>query len=393
MSVECPSCYALHWMAERLSRSSDAHPRFGLCCDSGQVNLPLPLYPEPPHALQELYTSDTVQAKEFRENIRQYNAAFAFTSLGVSIDDSVNSQRTRGPYVFRIHGELYHLSGSLLPVEGRPPVFSQLYVYDPQLALQERVRRNGNLREDTLAVLQDILLASHQYAPVYKHAYEVLSQYDDSTDIAVRLAVIAGRDRRRYNLPIADEVAVILPGTGEPAVESCGRDIVLHRRSGPLQRISETHPAYAPLHYTLLFPFGTHGWHWHLRLRGGQRRLTQTRFYAYQIQVRHQEFSTVLRGGRLFQQYIVDMWASSEQSRLRFLRHNQRTLRAAVYSGLEDALLGSQDVNLNELGQLIILPSSFTAGPRYMQQLFQDGMAIARYFRNVDLFLTMTANP
>lgn len=283
MDVECPSCHALHWAAERLASSSAAHPRFGLCCDSGQVGLPA--YPDPPLALRNLFTGDSPQAREFRDNIRQYNAAFAFTSLGVEIDEAINRHGGRAPYVFRIHGELCHLSGSLLPVEGRPPVFSQLYIFDPRMALQERARRNSNLRADTLERLQRMLLASHRYAEVYKHAYEVLSLHDDSADICVRLVANTEHDRRRYNLPTADDVAVVLPGMGEPPEGSSGRDIILRRRAGPLQRISETHPAYAPLQYTLLFPFGTHGWHWDLRLEDGRRRLSQTRFYAYQIQV------------------------------------------------------------------------------------------------------------
>ncbi|CDO77896.1 hypothetical protein BN946_scf184952.g8 [Trametes cinnabarina] len=109
------------------------------------------------------------------------------------------------------------------------------------------------------------------------------------------------------------------------------------------------------------------------------------------INYRH-EFSTILRGRRLFQQYAVDVWAAAEQQRLNWVRNNQGHLRAMLYSGLEDALRGGREVDLNELGRMMVLPSSFIGGPRYMQQIFQDSMAIARYFKRVDLFLTMTAN-
>ena len=37
--------------------------------------------------------------------------------------------------------------------------------------------------------------------------------------------------------------------------------------------------------------------------------------------------------------------------------------------------------------------SSHVGSPRFMTQLFQDAMAICRYFHKPDLFLTMTANP
>ncbi|KAI0665311.1 hypothetical protein C8Q70DRAFT_1117474, partial [Cubamyces menziesii] len=185
MAVACPSCAALHWNSEKIKQSSNARPRFGFCCDSGQVSLP-PV-PEPPEPLRTLFVADSEQAKEFRANIRQYNAAFAFTSLGVSIDDTVNVGR--GPYIFRIHGELCHRSGSLLPAQGQPPRYSQLYIYDPRLALEERAQRNSNLRRDTLELLQELLSANHQYAATYRHAFEVLRDAP-TDDVFVRLAPV-----------------------------------------------------------------------------------------------------------------------------------------------------------------------------------------------------------
>ncbi|CAN1317205.1 ATP-dependent DNA helicase PIF1 [Linum perenne] len=40
----------------------------------------------------------------------------------------------------------------------------------------------------------------------------------------------------------------------------------------------------------------------------------------------------------------------------------------------------------------LILPSSYTCSPRYMKQLYLDGMAICQYFGNPDLFITFTCN-
>jgi hypothetical protein len=97
-------------------------------------------------------------------------------------------------------------------------------------------------------------------------------------------------------------------------------------------------------------------------------------------------------GGRLFQQYIVDQFASIEQSRLMFLRYNQTKLRAELYSGLQDALRDGEN-ELARVGKLIVLPSSFTGGPRYMNENYHDSMAIVRRFGKPDLFITMTCNP
>ena len=65
-----------------------------------------------------------------------------------------------------------------------------------------------------------------------------------------------------------------------------------------------------------------------------------------------------------------------------------------MLDGVEDALSSSDDhLDLNQLGQHIILPSSYLGGPRDMHQHYLDRMAIARHFQKIDIFLTMTANP
>ena len=40
----------------------------------------------------------------------------------------------------------------------------------------------------------------------------------------------------------------------------------------------------------------------------------------------------------------------------------------------------------------VLLPSTHKGGPRYMQQLLQDSLAICCEYRKPDLFLTMAAN-
>jgi len=149
MNIECPFCKAFHWLDEHVSSSTIYHPEFKRCCQHGKVKLDA--LRVPPVALFNLFVDDTPAGREFRKNIVQYNSALAFTSLGVNIDRSIFG---RGPPVFRIHRELKHLSGSLLPESGSDPCYSQLYVYDPHAAYQFRVSRNGNLSMNTMAVLQ-----------------------------------------------------------------------------------------------------------------------------------------------------------------------------------------------------------------------------------------------
>ena len=104
MTICCPHCHALHFATERLSKSTINVPKFGLCCLSGQINLPP--FPPPPQDLLHLFDGTSPHSLEFKSHIRQYNFTFAFTSLGVNVDHSVTSNT--GPYSFRISGELRH---------------------------------------------------------------------------------------------------------------------------------------------------------------------------------------------------------------------------------------------------------------------------------------------
>ncbi|KAL8594215.1 hypothetical protein ACOMHN_033078 [Nucella lapillus] len=45
------------------------------------------------------------------------------------------------------------------------------------------------------------------------------------------------------------------------------------------------------------------------------------------------------------------------------------------------------------IGQPVVLPSSFTGSPRYMAERTQDAMAYVRKFGRPDLFITFTCNP
>lgn len=61
-----------------------------------------------------------------------------FTSLGGKIQSSINNGSS--PYTFLLHGQNYHLLGSLLPEEGTTPKFSQLYIYDTENEVRNRMR-------------------------------------------------------------------------------------------------------------------------------------------------------------------------------------------------------------------------------------------------------------
>ena len=393
MNIQCPECRALHFDCEKLSKSTRARKRFGICCLEGKVQLPA--LPQWPQELQRLYENN----RDFVHNIRQYNNTFAFTSLGVEVDR--HTVQGPGPAAFRIHGGLYHLMGSLLPRENEVPSFAQLYIHDPHEAVAIRQQRNGNLNADVLRELNDMLFNHHPYVQVFKHAHQILNARPEAnqSDLRVRLHYNEATDARRYNLPTANEIAAVIPGDGTEVLNE-NRDIILRLEGGGLRRISHLHRAYSTLHYVLLFPKGEHGWHLGMELQQNQGRqnqskhLTQILYYAYRIHIRPQEIEprNLFHGARLFQQYICDAWTSVEQSNLTWIVHNQRQIRADLYSGLRDRVAQDPNVNLQDTGRSIVLPSSHSGSPRYMQQLLQDSLAICRDCQKPDLFLTMTAN-
>lgn len=106
-----------------------------MCCMRGKIKLPL--LKEPPPFLIDLLTKDDAISKHFRDNIRPLNMMFSFTSLGGKIDNSIN--RGNGPKIFRLHGENYHLIGSMKPEANETAKFSQLYIHDTENEVENRL--------------------------------------------------------------------------------------------------------------------------------------------------------------------------------------------------------------------------------------------------------------
>ena len=94
---------------------------------------------------------------------------------------------------------------------------------------------------------------------------------------------------------------------------------------------------------------------------------------------------------------MCDQWSKIEGSRLNYLKYHQDDLRVEQYSGLQDALAkakgATEGTEVEKIGQLIVLPSSFTGSTRYMYKHYLDALAIAQKEGKFDLFITVTGNP
>ena len=193
--------------------------------------------------------------------------------------------------------------------------------------------------------------SDNPFIHIYKHAHEQLSaEHSRQTDTnedepfyvrvspEMKMDLIVGKDSRTQNLPTVNEVAAIVPNEFSPR---SFRDIIITYRAPQNQlqhmhkRINETHAAYMPLHYVMLFPKGDYGWNWGLRLvevpsetstSEKEKRLTQRAYYRYRLHQRSNEFPTLFYSKRLFQQYVVDVWAICDQTALGWIRTHQEVL-------------------------------------------------------------------
>ncbi|XP_057432816.1 uncharacterized protein LOC130725620 [Lotus japonicus] len=193
---------------------------------------------------------------------------------------------------------------------------------------------------------------------------------DETSQLSVRLFRARGKDPRTYNMPTADEVAALIVGDFDDM--EFGRDVVVKLRDGFLTKIHETHIAFIPLQYPLLFPYGEDG-------------------FREDIPISELLRNMVLNSRRLFQQFVVDTYTMVEANRLSYLKRNQKTIRADYLNGVAEAI-DNEETDPSSVGKRIILPPSFTGGRRYMFNNCQDAMAICKKFGYPDLFITATCN-
>jgi len=154
---------------------------------------------------------------------------------------------------------------------------------------------------------------------------------------SVSLELLADRrptneHRGLYNLPTTnEEIAILIPGETRAA-----RSVVVQPRAGAdrsvtgLQLIPETHRSWDPLQYVLLFPYGTEGFHLDIDKQvTNNKSVSAMEYYCYRLMQRD-GLNVVLRGCRLFQQYVVDACAKIELQRLNFIWYNQSNLRSDI---------------------------------------------------------------
>ena len=270
----------------------------------------------------------------------------------------------------------------------------QQYEVLPNEAATARIRTADDLRygldREIITQLSEIIHLENPFVGMYKTAYQAMKDNPELSVIIpanMRLVYRNGTDPNTYNLPVSDEVSMLIDMS---ATSYQSADIIRTLQSSQKQIISCTHPAFLPLRYVLLFPSGDSGWHPRLKLTDDGR-LSQCSSYRYRLYLRPNSTDHLFRSQRLFQEFLVTAWAETEQNQLGYIRNNQSKFRIDLLHGVQDALVS--DADMSEVGHKIILPSSIIGSPRFMHEKCQDAMAICRYLGHPSLFITFTANP
>jgi len=230
--------------------------------------------------------------------------------------------------------------------------------------------------------LSRLLHQVNAYAKAYKNMHELEQEEatraqqrgEEPKTFTMRLRHEKHHDHRRYNLPTANEVAVVFEDDdGQPPFN---RDFRVHLRSCcRTKRISILNSHLDPMVYPLLFPQCEEGW-CDLIERKNKKRVSQMEFYSYRISIRD-EFNPILRGGKLFQQYVVDAFCKAEANRLNYIKTHQEDLRAEHYAGLMDYISNITENRGLKPGIKIILPSTYYGSPRNMRELYLDAMRVS----------------
>ncbi|KAH1227945.1 Replication protein A DNA-binding subunit B [Glycine max] len=251
--IQCRYCNAQMWYDERISKNKNCHnPRFSLCCGDGKVELSL-LQNLPQYLQQLLFHDDTIDSKNYQHNLRAYNMMFAFTSAEIKLDKTINN--SKGPPTIRIQGQPCHRIGSLLPMPGKKPKFAQLYIFDTENEVQNRINvmsQYSGIQSHIVSALSHMLDQHNSHAKSFRMARDRLAG-DQPNNIKLQLIAARGKDGRAYNMPNVPEIVALIIGDFHPGSK---RYIIVETQNGELQRIHELHPSYLPLQYPLLFPYG-----------------------------------------------------------------------------------------------------------------------------------------
>lgn len=402
LSNKCTNCGAFYSTDEATSRSGKTH--YSKCCRGGEIQFPFLHRPLPTIAAM-LDGEDPVRSKLLHNEIRKINTILGFSSTIIK-DHGVSEGGPVGPPVLIIQGNIAHKIGSLFPSDdSKYPQYMQSYFWEPQDENQQR-KYYFDLDGATKLLIEElrsVLKEENEFFTSMNHAKQAYDSLPEDQQVNYKMAILDYQKptgpSRTHNAPQSVEVAALLRYDPMNPSKDYKRAIVVFPKGQGLTTIEYIHPAYFPLSYPLFHMKGEHGWHPYLFSTNSSAKkknhITFMEYASYILQVRDDVESPlhhdiILCGGKLTQQYILDLFVCMESDRLQYLRKNQCKLKASLYKGLANAVAAKEG---REEGRYCVLPSTYIGSPRWFHEEYQDSMARVRHFGKPDLFVTFTCSP
>ncbi|KAH1241604.1 ATP-dependent DNA helicase pif1 [Glycine max] len=292
---------------------------------------------------------DTAQARIKNKGIRQHKVNDQAQNIDFNIRDSSedeSSESTQGCVSISSPENQNYMSSANDPAinrEGYSDLGDQLMQGSH---CNENMCPHNQIQEHIVSQLSEMLDEFNVHAKTFRMVRDRLRDVQVD-NIKLKLIANCEKDGRTYNVPTVPEVAALIVGDFDA---NSKRDIIIETQHGQLQRIHELHSSYLALQYLLLFPYGEDG-------------------------------------------YRPDIIQSSRSDeRLSYIRNNPKKLRVDKFCSLQQSLDDGSRKGLNK-GKRVILPLTFIGSPRYMIQLYFDGMAICSHVGFPNLFITLTCNP
>ena len=341
----CFYCKAMRWPAEDVISET--------CCSEGTVRLDA--IQDPPEPLRSLLTGTHLKSSHFKQHHREYNCAFQMASSTAQI-----AAAPPGISSVIMSGRLYHRIGPLFPQTGQHATYAQMFLLDSNEQATAQKNIFSNLDQKLLLELIDMM---HDYNH-YVHEFDYQTKRSTAT-ATITIPTYWGKNKT-YCVPTAPEIAAAIPQQSVNVRTHHARQIVVYKTGGALQTIQVYNAAFEPLHFVLLFPRGEEGWHPHiplidnpeLKTKRKKQFVTRQEYFVYRVQIRNKEFPIFYLSGRLFQEWIVEMYMVWENEHLDWLRKNQNQCRSDTYNAVSDAVFANER-NPASIGQRVYLPASF----------------------------------
>ncbi|CAG8795681.1 11046_t:CDS:2, partial [Racocetra persica] len=171
----------------------------GFCCLNGRVIL---ANIEVSATLQNLFSRTDEVGCDFHANIQAYNSLFAFTSMSFHFDQ----------HLANIQGGVYYAIRPLLPSNNNSPKYLQLYIYDTEHEINNRLSIMPDLRHETIELIKTVFDEVNPFVTNFRH----LSIFTDITNYRITIRANHGLDQQTYNTPIASQVAAIWVDGSDP---------------------------------------------------------------------------------------------------------------------------------------------------------------------------------